>query len=292
VSDKNKDHQFDLALEAHVEVADIEAGHCLNRHGGYTVGKPARSKILVYKSSCSHRWQARKQAQGADKGWYNFPAYEKLCKRMWVEVDRKKVHKIKYGEPNWGRRVIKAPKPGDWDVKGDNFMMYSKDPYAHEAHHIIPDSGFNNSIQQLSDEMGDDAARAKELVRKSLLKAKYNLNHKINMMILPQDEMISIVLALPRHSHWPDDKFHEGYTAKVLARVKPVIRQYMKAVAEALEKECNPAPVDLSKAKLERVSKAFRKVLRALGEKKKAHLISRITDAMIRRKFAELDAEG
>jgi len=38
-----------------------------------------------------------------------------------------------------------------------------------------------------------------ELIQTALLKAKYNVNHKLNMLFIPQDREVAELLNLPRH---------------------------------------------------------------------------------------------
>lgn len=199
----------------------------------------------VSKSSCSHRWQARERAAEApDQAWYN------------------------------GKR------PG-WDVVGQNFMKSSRRPYWHQAHHIIPNRVLNGCIL-------DAATQSKSftlyrLIRIGLLDAKYNLNHKTNMILLPMSERTAAFLKLPKHLE-AGARSHEDYSNQVKEKVDEVIRSY-KRVAEDAKEDHKAPPADLAKSGLERISRLMRKAIRAWGESQDGGLLDQMTSAHIANHF-------
>jgi hypothetical protein len=172
----------------------------------------------VTRSSCSYRWQAIQRAMGPDSTYYN------------------------------GKR------PG-WDVNESRFRKANPPgaPYAHQAHHLLPRNVLDEAM--LTTAEASESTLLAIILRMGLLEAKYNLNHKDNMMILPVDVRDSRVLELPTHLG-----SHPNYDAVVTSKVQPVIDEYAKLLEKAAEKPGkHPAPPDkLSRAKLVRVSAQMR----------------------------------
>jgi hypothetical protein len=232
-------HLYDKKiLKKHVRTGSTEGGACLNRH---------ISGVTV--SSCSHRWQAKMRAsEPTDSGWYNWPAYDGA-----------------------------APK-GAWDVSASmsdkNFSESFSVPYVHNGHHILPNAVLNECI----DEATTRDARLRDLVRIGLLDGKYNLNHKLNMIILPKERYVSDALKLPRHLHYNQMK-HAAYSRKVKARVLEVIDAYQKQIK--LE-NCKEAPdVDFDRKTLETISNTMRVAIRAWGVASAPRTLTAMTNRFI-----------
>src|SRR5205823_4126093 len=97
-----------------------------------------------------------------------------------------------------------------WSFKGDNFIIGYK-PYNHNAHHILP---FESMAQLSYDEL--------KLVQAS----GYNLNDKLNMIILPCNAEYGYALQLPHHptSH---DKYSKA-VKQMIAKLKKKLSQKKK----------------------------------------------------------------
>ena len=170
----------------HVTEEDLEKlhaqGRCLTRHQQRTQGH-----------KCSHQWQAKVRAEGADRGLYEHPKYHSLCGQGRWRTAAQQAASGRYFPRGYGI-LRNRPKCGDWDPGGQNFEHFIR-PYWHNAHHIVPNRALDNAIQVA----GEEDARIPNLIKAGLLKADYNLNDELNMIILPMERLIAATLGLPRH---------------------------------------------------------------------------------------------
>jgi len=152
------------------------------------------------------------------------------------------------------------PKPHDWDLgntakPGDpaNFSDF-RYPYPHNHHHVLPNGVLNGCLENAS-------AWVCQLMRRELLKAKYNLNHKLNMIMLPLGEQVARALGLPRHLRGYESRVgepseylaHPEYSELVKSEVEKVINDFK----EVFDKPTEDHPAvkgSLAKKKLERIS--------------------------------------
>lgn len=191
-------------------------------------------------SSCSHRWQARQRAATTDSAWYN---------------------------------GINSPR---WDVVAGNFDGKCRKPYYHQAHHIVPNSVLEGCIYQAAQESASFTLY--KLVRMGLLEAKYNLNHKDNMIILPMGKYVAKRLKLPRHLE-AGAQAHDAYSKKVKNEVQKVIDQYKRLVEQAVPECDKPPPAELAKEGLMEVSTMMRSAIRAWGVLTAPKTLNEMTDA-------------
>lgn len=168
---------------------------------------------------------------------------------------------------------LAIPQPGDWNIDGPlrpNMKAsngkpippgknFSKDswPYWNHAHHLIPKALFRETIDAVDD------PDCRDLIRQSLLRAEYNINHHVNVILLPQDLQAARAIGLPRHlimEDGPDGldanpKFgHRAYCKNVSRGLKTVIKQFKRACDRELAKKCDTSSFRLSKERLERLS--------------------------------------
>lgn len=244
-------HAFDSKfIKGHNKTGGTEGGACLNRHiSGVTA------------SSCSHRWQAWNRAKDSDSSWYE----------VYSEIQVKNLRTL----PGWSR----VSNGDDWSLThGKNFQKKCRDPYHHNGHHILPNAVLNGCLEEASK---DGGPQLKILVRAGLLKAKYNLNHKNNMIILPLNRRVGWALDLPIHLA-KDARAHEEYSAAVRERVSTVIQEYANALKSgAKPEEHEPSPADFSRASLEDISEGMRDAIRAWGKKKPGAPVDDIERAVI-----------
>jgi hypothetical protein len=245
-------HAFDRDdVQKHKKTSGTEDGQCLNRH------------IPTYrKSSCSHRFQAVERAANDDSSWYE--GYTPVIQR---EGETLELYLKNFG--------VKTPKPGAWDVKGRNFKK-AKHPYRNQAHHILPNGVLNGCLDEQTEDVD-----VKVLVRGGLLEAKYNLNHKINMIILPMVEPVAWTVNLPVHTEDAADR-HAAYSKKVKTRVKKVVKEYFDLLDEPPEDHPEP-PNQLAKKKLENISEKMRKAIRGWGGRRSKKFLHQMSGAHIRR---------
>ncbi|MBW2737388.1 MAG: AHH domain-containing protein [Deltaproteobacteria bacterium] len=267
--DKNNHISTDDLAERHQPKKGEKEKGCLIRCRGRTENHV-----------CSHQWQAQVKAEEIDYDVYNYPKYWSLCGEG----------KFRTGARGWPHNYGKEwlgfywkDKPThegkEWDVKkNDNFTHFLK-PYWHNAHHIIPNGALKAAINKTS----KVDIRLPNLIRYCLLKAEYNLNDMVNMIILPQGKNVAIALGLPRHLKGdsgalepapgvgltPDsrkvdpskaeEKFsHKNYSNTIEDKLIGIIDQYKKALENAI-KEHPKLECDLDKKKLENLSEKIHK---------------------------------
>lgn len=256
-----KRHLSDSARGVHVRSSapDGSGGKCLNRHVSYWAPQ-----------SCSHRWQAYLHAV-ADSSLYNWPRYDEICdggspiKTDVVEgpvvvKNRKGETRVYPFYPNFYQRLLDPPRPGDWDVgeAKNNFKKSTVKPYYHNAHHIVTNSELNAGLGKVgSDVQGERPdIDGMKLIRDSLLRAGYNLNHKMNMIILPMDREVAKALRLPRHLAETTDRDHPRYSEIIKKLLRSVMNDLRKEIDNALAngEAHDKIKVDLCKARLEKRS--------------------------------------
>lgn len=244
------EEQKDYA-KLHDEVGGTENGACLWGHG-----------VQWAQKSCRYRYQARQRGIEDGRCQAMLHSYStKLRARIKTSAFKSKQGNMTPGN-YW--HSIAPPGPGDWDVEGppkpirrqtfDNSAAGKKPPYIpakqnfkknawpywNEAHHLIPKAELDNGIgvKTKSDVM------VGVLVRQQLLRAKYNVNHKENMIFLPVDAEVSRILGLPRHLQKEDapgvkksPADHPVYTADLVkVELDVIIDDFKKIVANAKKK--------------------------------------------------------
>lgn len=123
-------------------------------------------------------------------------------------------------------------------------------PYLHEHHHIIPSDALNRFVLAPPGEEGKRDARVKVL-----LKAKWNLNHEDNMIVLPSEVVPARVLGLPAHCPW-DEADHPKYTDSLEVWLKNAKRSI-----DGKLKEEKHEVIAKAGQKLTKVSSDLRKVI-------------------------------
>jgi hypothetical protein len=135
-----------------------------------------------------------------------------------------------------------------------NFEFYLR-PYEHNAHHIIPNGALKTSIVTA----GKKRAGLTNLIKQGLLEAKYNLNDKVNMILLPMKAYHARKLGLPRHLKGDknETRSHPVYSKQAETKLAPIMDDYAAKAAAALDKtkgkHVNPKAT-LTKAQLEDLS--------------------------------------
>lgn len=250
---KSKHESDDLNLEdEHKRVSqNTDGGRCLVPYRSYS------------QQSCSYRWQAYKQALH-ERELYNGDRYKELLRnnaRQKIKMLRQR--RAKKGERRWEEMEVDAPQKGEWDVseQSANFQGKCNAPYWFEAHHIIPHSQLKGAISRVG-EGKPDANELQLMVRRGLMKEEYNLNHKLNMLILPMDGGIAKALRLPKHLAMPSHWDHPRYSKYVELKIKEFFNPVMETISEhQIKIEYQPV-----KSKLENLSTTLRDDIKKAGE--------------------------
>lgn len=233
------------------------AGKCLNRDHSVAPSSDSRS-------SCSHRWQAYEQ-MASEADYYAWPKYKPLADRA-----SETINVWAPGIAWYARRSLPKPVANEWDYGNSckrrvwfivknvkNFYERSSAPYNHQAHHVIPNGEFSDTI---TEKFKNVSPRAVISVRKGLLKAGYNLNYKINVIMLPMDKLVADTIGLPRHQSSWTARSHRAWSELVKSRLEQIFNP-VKEQIKAHEKR----DYDVARSDLESLSESLRKDILGSG---------------------------
>jgi len=261
--------------ELHIEVKNVtEGGACLIGHKG-------SHKNFTGKSTCNYRYQALEQAKShgeIQKYLHSYnTALDKINRQYRQGVQTSAYDTQKGGKfPAYYCAKIALPKKGDWDVGGPEKNIESQSfsgdtdkiiaehnftrdtwPYWNNAHHLIPKGTLKQVMQKQESEVS-------ELMQQGLLQAHYNINHKINMLFLPQDKEVGKILDMPRHIQLKEGDSdvaqsctnHSVYNEMVIKELKKIIKGYCKMINKAqTDNACETPDFERDKSKLEKLSR-------------------------------------
>ncbi len=210
---------------------------------------------------CNYRKNAHEHSKSTDEAdkYYNIPNdrcsrqyvtyWSKFLKIAWTKGNKKEGRKAR---PIKGTKP-KAPKDGAWDLgKDDNFQHWMI-PYWHNTHHIIGCGAVRRTFE-------------KDEEQKLLLASGWNINNKINAIILPKQIEVARILKLPAHVPPRTPPSHKKFCGDVESGLNKI-----KAKLAKNRGETNHELVDEDKGackdQLERVSKRVRSFLFRAGEK-------------------------
>jgi hypothetical protein len=230
---------FQESYEQHKSVGSFAGGSCLTGH---------KSK-WEERDSCSYRWQGIAKAKENSGPYHSYKDKQgKSINRLdgsdygWVAVSA-----LSAGA---GGKVLQSLHTKQFDktlkqlVKTRNFTNGFA-PYANQVHHVLPNSALYNGVDQAT---ASNTALIK-VIGDGLLKEKYNINFKDNMLILPRNWRDACKVGLPTHCG-----DHPTYTATVQGRVMKALQPYA-AVADEGEDHDEPDYEDL-KDELEEISRS------------------------------------
>ncbi len=276
------------AKDKHLESGDIAPYHIEGRKQSQKGCLWRHESDYDENNECSHRWQARQRAE-SDAQMFDYPAYKSLC------VDHKPSGKNQddayptaaYSGPKrdtpknyamqhmFPLQIRKRPRPGQWDLKlSHNFKESATKPYWHNAHHIIPLSALHSEIEKA----GGNSTTVIEILKKGLMKGEYNLNDKVNMIILPHDRAVAFALGLPRHlkghesysyEYEPNKRRetdHPDYTRRVKMKIRSVIDEFKSQIEEPEDCEGEPDIPAFAKKKLEDISEEIYQAIKKAGK--------------------------
>lgn len=231
-----------------------KGGACLNRH----------VSAFEQGNTCSHRWQAFQDAT-AHSSLYNdkFSPGGRIKTSAWLSSGKL--------FPPWYKQTLTPPKDGSaWNVgEGSNFKEKCYIPYWHNAHHMVPNGELRGAIAACGKGLSSPS-KVVWLVREGLLKAKYNLNDKTNMIILPMDRAIGRVLELPVHLSTVTARSHGAYSKNVRDELDRRFAQ-TKQKLKKHEPE-RPPNLDVLRKKIERLSEHLHGAIERAGKSGVKHL--------------------
>ncbi|ATB45388.1 AHH domain-containing protein [Corallococcus macrosporus] len=286
MSKKKKDtgHFGDAELnDLHLIVKNTtEGGACLTGHTG-------DFSDFKNKVSCNYRYQAYEQADTHGEIKERLHRYNEHPPERRLQTSAYRANKGGM-TPDRYCAHLDIPEPGDWDIGGPRRAIKRKTfakgkvripagynftqdtwPYWNNAHHLIPKGTLDSVIQE-------QEAKVSNMIQKALLKAKYNINHKKNMLMIPQDREVAALLNLPRHIQLKDDDTkslpasctnHPIYNllvSEMTDGLSSIVDDYKKICVQAADREEHEIPdVELDKARLERLSTKLLEIILSWG---------------------------
>ncbi|MDH5216601.1 MAG: AHH domain-containing protein [Gammaproteobacteria bacterium] len=284
---KTDKHFYEKNKQCHNPIPNsTEGGSCLVGHeadfSNFALMKD-RATPRKCRNSCNYRYQAYEQAKNEKTVTVFLHSYKDDMRQKYIQ-SRYQDDEIKTSAYNKNPArycasiALPNPDSGDWDVGGpkedifrENFKRqkvkipagcnFTQDtwPYWNNAHHLIPKGTLKNAIRETGDDIGS-------LMEKGLLEAKYNINHKINMLFLPQDKEVGEILSMPRHiqlkegdddslsSHCVQHPVYDKMIKEIDSGLDEIIMDYKTTIENALEGDCETPDFELSKKKLEELS--------------------------------------
>jgi len=253
-------------------------GACLTGH------RPNYSKLSDGKKwTCNYRYQSIEQAK----------AVGRINKRLHGYTTRRRnpvPTALKTAPPRYSTS-IDPPRAKDWHIGGPSpnpisrknklgrtvkipvGMNFSQDtwPYWNNAHHLIPKGTLAKVIVAEKEPIST-------LIQQGLLTALYNVNHMLNMLLMPQDREVAKMLRMPRHIQLKegDDPSisaqvfnHPEYNDMVQVGLDEIISEYADIADKADKAKAKPhdiPKVKLSKAKLEALSERLLTLVLSWGD--------------------------
>jgi hypothetical protein len=182
-------------------------GACVVRHAS------------AQQKECKYEQNGYDKTLASRSHWYNAPTRYKLGLVDWNKIRPKMVkspagYKLKsFVAPGKGEK----PHPHLWNIgEFDNFVPGGKGfqhPYLHNWHHMI--------ANEMLFKMLYDKTYGTKLLQ-VLMVAKYNLNHERNIVLLPKEDRVGVIVKWPVHpnNHGTYDKYAAAKLSTLKARLK------------------------------------------------------------------------
>ena len=211
---------------------DLHKPGCLSRHQDWERG-----------NTCSHRWQASEKANSESR-------YGSALTHLVQDFPNKKTEFLRVGKLQISS-VLGVPALVPF---GTCWW-----PWANQAHHIVPNAILRDTVMDFS----KDVEGMQDLIFKGLLSEEYNINDKVNMIVLPTKGKDGRAIGLPIH---PNN--HESYSANMRGLVDASVDAIYSPVIpdmEKLAKEHEIPEAENLKADLETHSKVLYESIWAYG---------------------------
>ncbi|MCY1078903.1 AHH domain-containing protein [Archangium lansingense] len=248
-----------------------EGGACLAEHAPECQG--------YQQNSCNYRWQGTKVTLAQHKDVFHDRSDALVPRGRQGEQVQTSAYPTK-SDPNkfypghYATHLSLPAYEGDWHIDGpkrpggapllkaagrkliSNGKNFTADtwPYWNNAHHLVPKGMFGTTIAE---------SKYAEVIRRALLEAEYNIHHQENMLLMPQDEEVALLLHLPRHLRLTGDGKldHPKYNNLVKERLTSTIQDFEKACQPPEGVKHDEFKVSLSKTKLEDISADCRRTI-------------------------------
>ncbi|NVI96686.1 AHH domain-containing protein [Myxococcus sp. AM009] len=280
---KDTGHFGDAELnDLHLTVkSTTEGGACLTGHTGDFSG-------FKNKVSCNYRYQAYEQADSHGEIKERLHRYNEHPPERRLQTSAYRANKGGM-TPDRYCAHLDIPEPGDWDIGGPPRAIkrrtfakgkvripagynFTQDtwPYWNNAHHLIPKGTLDSVIQK-------QEAKVSNMIQKALLKARYSINHKKNMLLIPQDREVAALLNLPRHIQLKDDDtsslpatctdhpVYNDMVDRMNTGLDKIIKDYKNICDQAKEDEHETPDTELDKSRLENLSTELLELILSWG---------------------------
>ncbi|HXD18656.1 MAG TPA: AHH domain-containing protein [Vicinamibacterales bacterium] len=216
---KGKHSQFRDTFAEHKPVGAYEGGGCLTGH----------QSAWKENDSCSYRWQGIQNAKDKNAKVYNIKSepdwhLDAIANTFrWIPV--KSINAGRAGQIV--QRLKKGIKKGKLKqkIQAKNFTT-GYTPYSNQVHHVIPNNVLKEAILKATKKKAD---LVKDLVD-GLLAAPYNINYKVNMLILPSLDSVCCKLGLPKHLG-----SHPTYDKNLKDKVNETVQMYTETADDKEE---------------------------------------------------------
>lgn len=223
-----------------------------DRYALYSADFRAKAETLGYVKEGEYLTEAAKKnvkaagervvAEGVRKSeGFDINKYVNLAKTAFYWLKR---------EDGWKINVCPSPEPSN-PLKKDqpNFLPRQDEkrgghgawyPYDHNYHHLIPIGAVEEWIVGKA---GGETARSEQVI-KVVLMSRWNIHKRLNMMLLPQQEIVAEVVGLPAHCPWGIPS-HKEYQSSLKRKLK-VIRSKIDGAIKDGKEHPEPAKVQLA----------------------------------------------
>ncbi len=213
---------FRETYSEHNPVGDYAGGACLTGH----------HSAWKEKWSCSYRWQGIQNAKDKNEKVYNHDEnpdwhLDAVAPKVWRWIPVKSIAAGRAGliVQSIAEGIKKGKKKRQ--VQAKNFTT-GYTPYTNQVHHVVPNNVLKKAILDVTEKK---VTLVKDLVD-GLLAAKYNINFKVNMLILPTLDKVCCILGLPKHLG-----SHPTYDKNIKSRVNKAVQGYAADIDDEEEHE-------------------------------------------------------
>ncbi|HYO53516.1 hypothetical protein [Archangium sp.] len=175
---------------------------------------------------------ARVIAQGVRKSeGFDIDKYVNLAKTAFYWLQREDGWKINVCPQPEPRNRLKQNQPNFYPrqskTKGGHGAWY---PYEHNYHHLIPIGAVEEFVVGKT---GAETVRSEQVI-KIVLMSRWNIHNRLNMMLLPQQEIVAEVVGLPAHCPWGIPS-HVEYQNSLESKLKDIRAKILEAIVDGNE---------------------------------------------------------
>jgi hypothetical protein len=148
-----------------------------------------------------------------------------------------------------------------------NFLPYKRDelgsgwgnwyPYYHEHHHIFTQGTYRDYVIYGTDIDIEDRI-------KITIASEWNINHKSNVIMLPEEIMVARIVQLPAHKYWGQFG-HKDYSLSIKDDLREILNKMNEAVKEKKPCEKTDIKLELKQMLIDKSIMYYKKIM-AMGK--------------------------